>query len=482
MIRSDKRLPNTHRWFGWLVAFALVLLVPDEVGAQAGRRRRRLTAADTSQAIGSEARPGPGSITLEAFYTGEASSNLSGGIERGTAWRGVADLMLTVDPTPLLGGSGTRIGLDVIGIHGDPPGGLTGDYQGVSNIAAPRTLRLYELWLQQRMFQDRISVLLGIYDVNSVFDVLETAALFMNSSNGMGPEFSYSGRNGAPTYPYPALSLMVRTNLSENLGLSAIVADGVPGDPGDSERTSYRIGNGEGVLIGTELGWVSGREGLGLLGPLAPRWQARRRRAYGSHGRGGLTGPGGPAGRGGSGGRPLAPAVRSGASSTRYGKVALGLWRYTSTFTVPADGGGTGESLIRRGSWGGYLLAERSLAFGRDDAQRMLSGHLRLGAADSRVEEVDRYAGCGIVATRSLGSPGDWQFGLALSAARLSDTYAELIGGGEKRWELAVEITTRIQVTRWFALQPDLQYIIGPGFDPGRPDALVAGLRLGLNG
>jgi porin len=473
------------RQISGLLVLALVLLCPDGIGAQFGSRRLRTAAADTAESLRSGT--GGGMLTLEAFYTGEALANLEGGIARGTAWRGVADLILTVDPASLWGGSGTRIGADLIAIHGDPPGELTGDWQGVSDIAAPQALRLYELWLQQRLFQDRLSLLVGICDINTTFDVLEAAALFLNSSHGMGPDFAASGPNGAPTYPYPGLSLLVRGRLSEQLDISILLADGVPGDPGDPEGTSYRITSAGGALVGAELAWLADREGLAALPPVVPRWQARRRRSgafagrrVGISGREGVGGPGRQRGR-----QPLlqtAPTGSSAAGPLRYSKVALGLWRYDSRFLLPPYG--AVDPLVRHGSWGSYLLAERILALDRSDPQRTVGLFLRLGAADHRVEEIDRYAGCGFTVARRLPGGRQAHFGLALSAARLSRTWSDRLGAeeGAERWELAVEMTLRIQVNRWCALQPDFQYILHPGFISGRPAALAAGLRLELGG
>ena len=65
-----------------------------------------------------------------------------------------------------------------------------GRHQGVSNLQAPAKLRLEEAWLQQNLFGDRLSWLVGRYDLNTEFYRLQSAALFLNSSFGIGPEFA----------------------------------------------------------------------------------------------------------------------------------------------------------------------------------------------------------------------------------------------------------------------------------------------------
>ena len=44
-------------------------------------------------------------------------------------------------------------------------------------------------------------------------------------------------------------------------------------------------------------------------------------------------------------------------------------------------------------------------------------------------------------------------------------------------FELAIEVTYAAVVTSWLSVQPDLQYIINPGTDPSRDDALLLGVR-----
>lgn len=483
---------STGRRLARLALFLLLVLpaVPGMAEGQTGSRHRRTSRQDTSRAGAYGVIWSRGGVTLEPFYTGEVISNLRGGLRQGTHLHGVADLILTADPVPLVGWEGLRFGTAVVGIHGDDPGGLVGDYQGVSSIAAPSTLRLYELWLQQRLLDDRLSLLAGIYDVNAAFDVLETAALFMNSSYGMGPGFACGGPGGVPTYPCPGLSLLVRASLSERIELLGVVADGVPGDPEDPEGISYHVSSEEGFLLGSELSWVRGSEVLTRMPPIAPRVRAHRRR-FGIHrfGRGlgrGIGREHGDRGRGQGRSEPGAAAaaaapLQTGVGKAYYAKFAFGLWRSTSQFSIPSAGGG--DPLVREGSWGAYVLAERTLGVSMADPRRVHSFHLRVGVADEGTEEIDRYATLGIVSSRPMGGTGTHQLGLAVTAAHLSRPYADLLGAGSgwQRWEVAFEAAWRVEVAGGLALQPDLQYVMHPGFDPALEDALVVGFRLELS-
>ncbi|MCG8506051.1 MAG: carbohydrate porin, partial [Sphingomonadales bacterium] len=72
--------------------------------------------------------------------------------------------------------------------------GLVGDAQVVSNIEAPvAAFRLYEAWLEHRLFEDAVSLRAGLYDVNAEFDALESAGLFLNSAHGIGTDIGQTG-------------------------------------------------------------------------------------------------------------------------------------------------------------------------------------------------------------------------------------------------------------------------------------------------
>ncbi|MGE0679499.1 MAG: carbohydrate porin, partial [Candidatus Binatia bacterium] len=43
--------------------------------------------------------------------------------------------------------------------------------------------------------------------------------------------------------------------------------------------------------------------------------------------------------------------------------------------------------------------------------------------------------------------------------------------------EITHELSYRAQLTPWFVVQPDVQYVVHPGIDPGVSNAFAAGLR-----
>jgi porin len=115
-------------------------------------------------------------ILLETTNTVDVLSNVSGGIHRKTAVTGDLDLLLTIDMKKLVPGwdNGTLF-VYGLGTYGDDPSKHVGDIQAVSNIAAPNTWKLFEAWYQHNLYK-RFSLLAGLYDVTSEFDVMVSSS------------------------------------------------------------------------------------------------------------------------------------------------------------------------------------------------------------------------------------------------------------------------------------------------------------------
>ena len=55
---------------------------------------------------------------------------------------------------------------------------------------------------------------------------------------------------------------------------------------------------------------------------------------------------------------------------------------------------------------------------------------------------------------------------------------ADMAGTPMHSRETTIELTYRAPLTDWLTIQPDLQYVMHPGFDRSLDDALVIGLRV----
>ena len=151
----------------------------------------------------------PGAFKPGLAYVGAAFVNLGGGVRRGGTYSSNLNLRLNVDGAVLFDWPDTTAYLDALWLQGGSPSSFIGDAQGVSSISAPNAVKLYEAWVQKNFLDNRVSVLGGLYDLNSEFYRLQSAGLFFNSSFGIGPEFGQSGVEGPSIFPSTSVGMRV---------------------------------------------------------------------------------------------------------------------------------------------------------------------------------------------------------------------------------------------------------------------------------
>lgn len=361
-------------------------------------------------------------ITFEAVYTGEITRNTSGGIRRKTEYLDNTDLTLSLDADQLFGWRGASFFIYVLGNSGgNPTEENVGDAQGHSNIEAPDTWKIYEAWYEQSFIDDRLALKVGLYDLNSEFDVIETAGLFLSSSHGIGPDFSQSGTNGPSIFPTTSFGVRALGQLTDEMYLQVVVLDGVPGDPNDPKGTHINFESGDGALLVVEAGYMSAEE------------------------------------------------------SMPYTKLAIGAWRYTEDSIEDASGNG----IAPENNNGVYVIAERAVYQEKGTQGQGLAVFGRYGVAESKINQFDSYFGAGFVYTGLFPGRDEDQLGLAVAVANNGDEYKQASAPVDDK-EVTWELSYRAQVTPWLAVHPDIQYVIDPGTDPSLDDATVLSVRFEL--
>ncbi len=193
-------------------------------------------------------------VELDMTYTAEVWRVASGGIESGTAYLDNLDFVVDIDADELWGIPGTRFfayGLYNNGAQFSER--YVGDAQVVSNIeTGVSAVRLYEAWLNV-VLSERSDLLVGLYDLNSEFDVLDSSGLFIGSAHGIGTDIAQSGDNGPSIFPSTSLAVRLQSLLSENWTMRLAALDGVPGDPDNPGRTTIRLGGSDGALLIAEF-------------------------------------------------------------------------------------------------------------------------------------------------------------------------------------------------------------------------------------
>ena len=363
-----------------------------------------------------------GALSFSAAETIDAMADIGGGIAQGVKLLTKTNLSASYD-----------------GDTGDHPGWTgqasvqffkgghisaanVGDIQGVDSIEAYNALRLYELWVQKQWGGGRYGFKFGFTDLNVDFDTQQVAALFVNSSDGVGAEFGHSGLNGPSIYPITTLALTGFYKPADPWTLRAGVVNGLSGS--QSSPSAF-------VAL-----HISARTGLLLV----------------------------------------VQAEHAGNAGLR---TYVGAWDYTANFDALHQFDSAGNPLPRARMRGLYGLVEGQIAGGSDG--RSLSGWVRAGLGDPVVERISGFIGGGLVTAGLFKGRTEDQSGISVNHAIVDQPNLPPFARPAKRAETAIELTYRVQARDWLAVQPDLQYVHRPNGDPAIASALVIGVRLSVN-
>lgn len=382
-------------------------------------------------------------VTLDIGYKFDLLRNLSGGIERGGRSMSHLDFKLAADFDQLAAWPGASGYVNFIQDHGGKVNaGHVGSLTGVSNIeVASHTHRLFHAWLQQQFADGRGSLLAGLYPIDSEFQVVDTAGLFVQPPYGVSSDLGLT--RGPSIFNTSAFGFRGKW-LGADRGsyLQGAVLDGIPGDPNNPRGTHIQFNKGDGIMSIVELG----------IKPGAARPAALPKEAL--------------------------QAAATEAAAERIEKYAVGLWRYSARVADQLEVNGDG-SPINRVSRGWYALAEKTLYRASDGAD--LAGFVRISGTDGDSTAIRQAVNLGVRIKAPLPGRGDDMFGLAYTRAALSSKWrgAQLALATETSpVEDAWEATYRIQAGKWLALQPVLQRINHPGGHSSRAAATILGARV----
>lgn len=87
---------------------------------------------------------------------------------------------------------------------------------------ATNTAQFYQAWVQKNFLDDHVSLLAGLYAIDSEFYGIETVDLFLQPPYGMANEIAQTGANGPPIFPLGALAVHTKlTSPARDLYLQA---------------------------------------------------------------------------------------------------------------------------------------------------------------------------------------------------------------------------------------------------------------------
>jgi porin len=425
-------------------------------------------AADEKPAANASIKKGPREILADwgvqfnATYILEVFGNVSGGMRRGSIYTGRLDLGADADLEKIVGWTGAKFHANMYQIHGQ---GLSRDYIGnlmlVSGVEALPATRLYELWIEQSLFDGKLLVKVGQQASDVEFIDSKYDDIFTNSALGWPGITGINLLSGGPSPPLAVPGVRVKAQLSDSITAYAAVFDGDAAPPGPDDP---QIKNRNGLLFRVnDPPWIIGQLKYGFqLG-----------------------------------------------ESKLPGTITGGAWRHLGDFNdqryaigglALADPAGSGEPRKLRGNQGIFGVYEQMLARASSGSDKGIGFFVRTSISPSDRNLISFYLDGGFQFSGFSETRPNDRFGVAMTYARISDAAraadrdAQAFTGSPfpvRDFEAVFEMTYLAEVQTGWSVQPVFQYVFHPGggiADPSDPaqtrrikDAAVFGLRSTFN-
>jgi len=386
-------------------------------------------------------------VEIAGAYTAEVWGNTAGGIKTGAVYTGLLNLGVEVDLEKAVGWKGASLSTTWLWLSGrDASEDLVGNLLTVSNIAGFNTFRMFELWFQQNLMDDRVSIRLGQLAADSEFFISDYSGLFINGTFGWPAATFLNLPEGGPGFPMGTLGGRLAIHPVEWFTFQAAVFQGNVFAQ-DVNRHGFRWSldaeTGLTAMGEAQLRWNHGDDEPGLPGQFkAGAWFQT-----------------------GEDADPLADSTASG-NSGFYFILDQMVFREPSP---PADAGD-------KAAGGKDFKAPVSME--KSDQGLGWFGRISFAPADRNF--INFYFDAGITYKGLIPGRDNDTVGLAFGYAGLSGGARNSIaeeGSNPAGSEMVLELTYQAQVTPSLVVQPDIQYIINPGATTGLSNALVIGAR-----
>ena len=402
-------------------------------------------------------------VQFNATYISEVFGNATGGMRRGTIYTGRLDLGTDIDLEKLTGWTGAKFHANMFQIHGQ---GLSRDYIGnlmlVSGVEALSAIRLYELWIEQSLFNGALLVRVGQQASDIEFIDSKYDDIFTNSALGWPGITGINLLSGGPSPPLAVPGVRIKAQLADNITAYAAIFDGDAAPP--NRLVDPQIANPHGLLFRVnDPAWMIGQLKYGFAL-----------------------------------GESKLPGTLTGGMWKHLGD--FNDMRYASNNLPLADPASSGDPLKRRGNQGIFGVYEQMLARAQPDSDKGVGFFVRTSISPSDRNLISFYIDGGFQLTGfSEARPND-KLGIAMTYARISDAAraadrdAQAFTGMPypvRDFEAVFEMTYMAEIQNGWTVQPVFQYVFHPGggvADPNDPtqtrriqDAAVFGLRSTVN-
>lgn len=383
-------------------------------------------------------------LTLAVQETSEVFDNMAGGLHQRAEYNGLTQVALQLDTQRAFGWYGGTFNVSALNIHGrnfsvDNLGSL----QTASGIEADATTRLWEAWYQQKFLdQDRIDVKIGQQSLDQEFMVSLNANYLINTMFGWPMLPSADMPGGGPAYPLSALGLRMRGKPNDSLTFLAGIFNGSPdknpysndSQINNAHGTSFPLGGG--VLAIAEVQYA-----YPALGSMVSA----------------------------EGSQPLSHLYKLG---FWYDSESFSDQQYDTIGRSLADPLSNGNPSMHKDNYAIYAVADQMLWRSENVDDRTLHFFTRImGTPLTDRNLIDFSLNVGFILHEPFIGRDDDVVGIGIGYAHVSNSVsafdrAQTTFGTytpSKTGETYIEATYQYQVTPWWQLQPDFQYVINPG-------------------
>jgi porin len=397
---------------------------------------------------------GNNGVVIMAQSVSDMLWNTVGGVSAGNACAGLLQFGTEIDLGKAVGLPGGRFKNTWFWLYGRNPSNYVGDVNAVSGISGLPSFRCYELWYEQNVLEDAVSLRGGLLGLDSEFCTSEPAFLFLNGTFGMPALMSQNLVNSGPQYPMATPGIRLAVHPFSWLTLRSSFSQANPFPQNENlHNFNWNFGPSGGLLSmnEAEARWESLLKGRKLPGVAKAGFFIQ-------------SGPSPAAPQKWSFGPPESPQYCTGF----YGILDQMLYRAPGQDEAPSKNPVSGKAVADgKGSDG-------------DAPVRGLNSWLRLGFCPQPYNPLSIYTDGGLVYTGLIPGRKEDKTGVAFCYGQVSSGYMDL--GNDQgipgpSFEAVIEFTHSIRLAPAIALQPDVQYVLHPGGSRQNGNALVVGFR-----
>ncbi|NBZ95294.1 MAG: carbohydrate porin [Proteobacteria bacterium] len=385
--------------------------------------------------------------------------NTVGGISAGNACAGLLQFGTEIDLGKTIGLPGGRFKNTWFWLYGANPSNYVGDVNSVSGIAGSPAFRCYELWYEQNVLEDAISLRGGLLGLDAEFCYPETALLFMNGTFGMPALISQNLVNSGPQYPMATPGIRIALHPLSWLTLRSSFSQANPFQQNENlHNFNWNFGPSGGLLNmnEAEARWESLLKDRKLPGVAKAGFFIQ------------------------SGQSPIVPEEWSFGppESLQY---CTGFYGIIDQMLYRAPGQ---DEALSKNPIAGKAVVDGKGTDGKSSASdapvRGLNSWLRVGFCPQSYNPLSIYTDGGLAYTGLIPGRKEDKTGIAFCYGQVSSGYMTL-GNAQgipgPSFEAVIEFTHSFRIAPAIALQPDIQYVLHPGGSRQNGNALVAGFR-----